>query len=441
MTGINIEDLQELHKGFPSLIPLRGKKPFEEGWQQYSVTARPFNPKDFTGCNAGIMGGPANGVIILDADHVPKFNKFLKDRGLKLHETRTHLTGSGKPHYFYQYPNNGHVYGNRSFKDPEGELDPKTGKVITVFDVKAMGGQVVAPGSIHPDTGKKYTVHNDAPIAPAPEWLLDFCRQREVAHQPVSNETPTSTPQDHKESEENQVSLPYPIKKLITEGDAKGKRSEAIMSVINALVRAKMDDAAIIGIFESNPLGIGAKYLEVGRTREKWLLSQVAKARQGNHASAGQGPKKDIAATVKTYLLDEFDGGIFKLSDLRRELGLNDYEYTLARNCVKRMVNVGALQKHGQQMGCYRVVDRKKKAIDFEATEAGASKMILPGKAHEVVTIRDGDMVCIAGFKNQIDIGRPSRAVPVTPPGIRVSYHGGSIELSTTRSGNSRKAD
>ena len=39
-----------------------------------------------------------------------------------------------------------------------------------------------------------------------------------------------------------------------------------------------------------------------------------------------------------------------------------------------------------------------------------------------------------------IDIGRPSRAFPVTPPGIRVPYHGGSEELSVRRCRQSRKA-
>ena len=41
----------------------------------------------------------------------------------------------------------------------------------------------------------------------------------------------------------------------------------------------------------------------------------------------------------------------------------------------------------------------------------------------------------ISEFHQLIDIGRPSRAVPVTPPGIRVTYHGGSIELSVLRRG------
>jgi len=44
-------------------------------------------------------------------------------------------------------------------------------------------------------------------------------------------------------------------------------------------------------------------------------------------------------------------------------------------------------------------------------------------------------------FLGEIDIGRPSRTFPVIPPGIRVTYHGGSIELSITRSGNAGKTD
>jgi len=40
-----------------------------------------------------------------------------------------------------------------------------------------------------------------------------------------------------------------------------------------------------------------------------------------------------------------------------------------------------------------------------------------------------------------IDIGKPSRAVPVTPPGIRVTYHGGSTELSVRGRGDTGKTN
>jgi hypothetical protein len=391
--GIHKQDLESLRAVFPSLVPLHGKMPFEGEWQKACEEVRPFSLSDFIGCNAGIAGGPANGVIILDVDHMQKFNKMLKERNWLLRETRTHLTGKGKPHYLYEYPKNGHRYGCTSIKDPEGEIDPETGKVLTVFDIKGVGGQVVGPGSIHPDTGKKYTIHNDSPIAPAPEWLLELVKQEKItkqAQEPVSPQTESLN------TTLESLNLPYAVKKLILDGEVKGKRSEAIMSVLNSLVRAKADNKTIIQIFETNK--IGEKYREVGNTREKWLLQQVGKARGGQEPA---GAKKDIAARVKEYLFDEFDGGVFKLSDLRKELGLNDYDYALARNCVKRLVDAGKLQKHGQQLGSYRVVDAKKKAIDWEATEAGASKILLPGNLHEVATIRDGDLICFAGFKNQ----------------------------------------
>ena len=60
-------------------------------------------------------------------------------------------------------------------------------------------------------------------------------------------------------------------------------------------------------------------------------------------------------------------------------------------------------------------------------------------ESHQVVR-RSRFLGCVRK-RPMIDIGRPSRAFPVTPPGIRVTYHGGSIELSVGRFGYSRKAD
>lgn len=119
-------------------------------------------------------------------------------------------------------------------------------------------------------------------------------------------------------------------------------------------------------------------------------------------------PKKDtpkqsgnvVSTRVKEYLLEEFDGGIFKISDLRRELGLDNAEYTAARQCVKRMQGQGYLQKHGYQLGCYRVIDKKKNVIVWDGVEAGPSGLVLPGGLHNMVTTRKGDMINFAGFKN-----------------------------------------
>lgn len=381
-----IETYEELMKetGW-RLTPLNGKVPIQKNWQRGCEEKRPFNRADYkNGRNAGIPCGPANGILVFDMDHIVKANKWLKERDFELPQTRTHMTGRDRPHYICAYPNNGKRYGNTSVKDPEGEVDPETGKVITIFDIRGVGGQIVCPGSTHPGTGKPYTVRHNIPIAPAPQWLLDLCVQdepKQKAH-PVGNGTLEG------------LQIPYAVKRLIQEGEVKGRRSEAIMSVLNALTKANATDQAIIDIFEKSP--IGEKYREKGRTREKWLLKQVDKCRQGNPTGSGV----DVSARVRQYLLDEFHGGVFKLSELRRELNLSEKQYTVARNCIRRMVERGEVEKHGHTLGCYRVVDKKKDCIDWDSIEAKASDIVLPAGLHEVGTIRDGDMIAIAGYKN-----------------------------------------
>ena len=264
---MNLNNLTELQKKFPSLIPLNGKIPIEKGWQQWCEKPRALNLKDFHNRNAGIPCGPANQILVIDVDHIVKFNKICETNGWKPPRTRTHLTGTEKPHYVYEYPKNGKRYGNRSFNDPDGEIDPKTGKVIKVFDIRGIGGQVVAPGSIHPDTGKPYTIRHDIPIAPAPQWLLNLALQQEPQ---TGGETQREGNWDGKLES---LPLAFPVKKLIQEGEPKGRRSEAIASVLSTLLRARIPESTIFGIFDTYP--IGDKYRGKGRTKEQWLRGEI----------------------------------------------------------------------------------------------------------------------------------------------------------------------
>ncbi|MBC8392396.1 MAG: bifunctional DNA primase/polymerase, partial [Deltaproteobacteria bacterium] len=330
---------------------------------------------EFKNHNCGIPCGPANGIIVADVDDRDRFEAYRKRNGLDLPETRTHQTGSGTPHYVYQYPQNGKRYGCRSLK--------KWG-----FDIRGIGGQVVAPGSIHPDTGKPYTVLKDLPIAPAPQWLLGLALHEDTQPQ-------TSIIND---KEVDLESLPYATKNLIQNGVAKGDRSEAIASVLTSLVRTDASDDVIFAIFNKYP--IGEKYLEKDSSKDRWLQGEIDRIRKFvDKNNPNKGPES-VAARVREYL-DSFDGGTFRISDLKRELNLNDKAYTVARNCVVRMIKEGVVQKCGQQLGSYRVVDKKKNAIVWDEIEAKPCGVILPGKLNDVVTIRSGDVVCFAGFKNQ----------------------------------------
>ncbi len=168
---MNQAELENLHKRYKSLIPLKGKKPFEPKWQQYCRSPRDYNPDDFKGRNVGIPCGPANGLLVIDVDDNDGFNEYVKQHDLSLPETSIHETGSGMFHFAYRYPDDGKRYGNRSIKNDAGKK---------IFDIRGDGGQVVAPGSIHPDTGRPYKFHKDLPMAKAPEWLKQMSLGEEL---------------------------------------------------------------------------------------------------------------------------------------------------------------------------------------------------------------------------------------------------------------------
>jgi archaellum biogenesis ATPase FlaH len=251
----------ELSDVFPSMIPLNGKVPIEEDWQLYCEETRFFNAKDFNGHNAGIPCGPANGILVIDVDDLEKFDEICKSKGFELPVTRRHQTGTGKPHIIYKYPKNGKRYGNRSFK--------KDG-----FDIRGIGGQVVAPGSIHPDTGRPYKVLWDLPIEEAPQWLLDLALQTPEQNTPQPAVNPSETL--YIES----LPISASIKALIRNGVPKGERSEIVASALSALIRAKVSDQTIFQIFNAYP--IGEKYHEKRQSKDKWLQDEINRARGFN---------------------------------------------------------------------------------------------------------------------------------------------------------------
>jgi hypothetical protein len=57
------------------------------------------------------------------------------------------------------------------------------GRIGPNLDVKACGGYVMAPPSIHPD-GPVYRWGNDAPIAPIPAWLAELARKAQPPPRP-----------------------------------------------------------------------------------------------------------------------------------------------------------------------------------------------------------------------------------------------------------------
>jgi hypothetical protein len=106
--------------------------------------------------NVAIRTGKESNLIVLDVDEGGE--QTLKDNGWNATATVTIKTGKGFHHYY---------------KHPGGTISTKV-RLAEGIDVKADGGYVLAPPSVHPN-GSAYEWiigPQDAAIADAPEWLL-----------------------------------------------------------------------------------------------------------------------------------------------------------------------------------------------------------------------------------------------------------------------------
>lgn len=151
-----------------------GKRPPMAAWQHAATTdaetIRLWWSQLYADHGVGIATGAGSGIFVLDVDVSDgkagdETLRELTDLYGPLPETVSVITGSGGAHYYFAYP--------ATF-----ELRNDAGKKLGAgLDVRGEGGQVVAPPTIHPDTGQLYAWEHGAgldevPIADAPGWLL-----------------------------------------------------------------------------------------------------------------------------------------------------------------------------------------------------------------------------------------------------------------------------
>lgn len=163
-------------KTFP--IKRQGKSPLcTKGFKDATtdkVVLQEWNKK-FSDCNIGIPTGHINNIFVVDIDGEQGFESLNRLEVIygKL-DAPTVKTGKGK-----------HLY----FKMPENvELKCSTSKIADHIDIRANGGYVVAPPSIH-ENGHRYTWENFAlnqDFPQAPSWLISLITNAEKQPLPVS---------------------------------------------------------------------------------------------------------------------------------------------------------------------------------------------------------------------------------------------------------------
>ena len=171
------------------VIPLQGKKALIP-WEQYQ-DKRPTNnyiQKNFlnSNCNIAILTGKISNVIVLDIDSQESYETT---KSLLPLDTPICKTTQGYHYYFRYEPG----YNNMTRALTNALRKYFNNQNIKV-DLRADGGYVVAPPSIHPESKKEYEWINDIveyTIQPMPQWLKDvIASSKNIAVPDLINEAP-----------------------------------------------------------------------------------------------------------------------------------------------------------------------------------------------------------------------------------------------------------
>jgi len=148
-----------------SFTPLTGKRPTLKSWPTLPRETLAEALAWAAQGNVGLRTGAVSGVVVIDADPGADLAP------LDLPATITARTGRDGQHLYYRYTR------------PVGN---STGKLGPHIDVRGDGGQVVYPGSVHPETGRRYEwAKGLAPweiaVAELPAHILERLNDHDVA--------------------------------------------------------------------------------------------------------------------------------------------------------------------------------------------------------------------------------------------------------------------
>ena len=116
----------------------------------------------------GLATGPDSGFWVLDVDDVDALHD-LEERHGKLPETRTSITGSGGYHFLFRWPAGADIRNDAGRRLGQG------------LDVRGIGGQIVAPPTIHPNgTPYQWDIGQPRDTVDAPDWLIDLVTSEPV---------------------------------------------------------------------------------------------------------------------------------------------------------------------------------------------------------------------------------------------------------------------
>ena len=227
--------------------------------------------------------GPKNGLVVLDEDepYGPEARKELETENGPLLETLTQQTGGGGKQYIYQYP--------------QGEDIPsRNGVLAKNIDIKATGGYIVLPPSLH-NSGNRYKWLKKKKPSPYPQWLVELTRrgQKPRKNTPTTSEDTTAygrrsletetarilqAPETTRNDTLNKVS--FSLGQLVAGGEL--DESEAVNALHRAAHGAGLEDREISMTIHSG--------LESGKEEPRTAPRKHPHKESENQSEADSGP-------------------------------------------------------------------------------------------------------------------------------------------------------
>jgi bifunctional DNA primase/polymerase-like protein/primase-like protein len=168
-------------------------------------------------CNIGIATGTASNVFVVDVDDdgENELRKLEADHG-DLPNSVEAITARGR-----------HIY----FKMPGVPIGNSTSKIALHVDVRATGGYVLAPPSVHP-SGRRYcwSVDSANAFAAPPDWLL--------------NKIAAS-------ANGNGGTAPSEWRDLVANGADEGARDCSLAGLAGHLLRRRIDPVVVLELLKS----------------------------------------------------------------------------------------------------------------------------------------------------------------------------------------------
>ena len=235
--------LDALHRGF-AVLPLEphGKRPYgalaprgvKSATRDRSTVVTWFMTR--ADLNFGIATGA--GLVVLDLDGEEALDRVQQ---LGLPRTLTVRTARGLHAYF-------------EWLGPSRNTTGLLGKGSGV-DLRAAGGYVVGPGSVHP-SGAIYVLEDDLALSGPPDWLIEVMLSGGHAAK-KAHRAARLRPDDSVDPPVSLENLPRGIRALLS--DVSDGRNARVYEVVRALVGLGADDEVIVRTVMASPLGGKAK--------------------------------------------------------------------------------------------------------------------------------------------------------------------------------------